>query len=167
MRLNIPPPLGLFPRRRIEVMAAPPAPPTAFAGLPGQGHACASFHERSAVLADVVTAGSARWIAWAVGEALAGRTPRTRAFLSPVLSGGPSLDLGRDPVARPMVFGGAFCRPERDGQMCDHPAHDVPPPHDALLPSRRVVVEDAGDVVLDDFDDGLAWPMVVVEGGSA
>ena len=166
MRLNIPPPLGLRPRR-IEVLAAPPAPADAFDGLPGLGHACASFHERSAVLADVVTAGSARWIAWAVREALEGRVPRTRAFLSPVLSGGPDLNLGRGPVARPMVFGGAACHPERDGHMCDHPAHDVPPPHEALLPARCVVVEDAGDVLLDDFGDGLSWPMVVVEGGSA
>ena len=152
---------------KIHVLVSPPVPPTVFSGLEGQGRTCSSFHERSAVLADIVTARSARWIAWAVREALEGRTPRTRAFLSPVLSGGPSLDLGRGPVARPMVFGGATCRPERDGQMCDHPAHDVPPPHDALLPSRRVVVEDAGDVVLDDFDDGLSWPLVVVEGGSA
>jgi hypothetical protein len=166
MKFTIPPPLGLR-TQRIDVLAVPPAPPTAFGGLPGQGRSCASFHERSAVLADVVTAGSARWIAWAVGEALAGRTPRTRAFLSPVLSGGPSFDLGRGPVARPMVFAGATCAPERDGQMCDHPAHDVPPPHEALMPARRVVVEEVGDIILDDFDEGLSWPLVVVDGGSA
>jgi hypothetical protein len=166
MRFDVPLPLGLRPRR-IEVLAAPPVPPAAFDGLPGQGRTCASFHERSAVLADVVTAGSARWIAWAVGEAMEGRVPRTRAFLSPVLSGGPSLDLGRGSVARPMVFGGATCRPEADGQMCDHPAHDIPPPHEALLPARRVVVEEVGDIILDDFDDGLSWPLVVVDGGSA
>ncbi len=164
--LTIPPPLGLRPRR-VEVLAVPPAPPAAFGGLDGQGRTCASFHERSAVLADVVTVASSRWIAWAVSEALAGRTPRTRAFLSPVLSGGPALDLGRGPVARPMVFGGATCDPHSDGQMCDHPAHDVPPPHEALLPARRVVVEDAGDVVLDDLDDGLSWPLVVGGGASA
>lgn len=152
---------------RLNVLAVPLAPPTVFGGLEGQGRTCASFHERSAVLADIVTAGSARWIAWAVREALEGRMPRTRAFLSPVLSGGPSLDLGRGPVARPMVFGGARCLPERDGQMCDHPAHDVPPPHEALLPARRVVVEEVGDVLFDDFDDGLSWPLVVVDGGSA
>jgi len=167
MRFNIPPPLGLSPRR-VEVLAVPTCPTTAFGGLEGQGRSCASFHERSAVLADVVTVASARWIAWAVREALEGRTPRTRAFLSPVLSGGPGFDLGRGPVAGPMVFGGETCRPGwPDGWMCDHPSHDVLPPHEALLPARRVVVEDAGDVLLDDFDDGLSWPLVVVEGASA
>lgn len=134
----------------------------------GVGHTCASFLDRSTVLSDVVVAMSPRWLAWAVSEAIAGRTPRTKAYLSPVLSGGGFLDLGHGPVARPMVFGGATCRPAwPDGQMCDHAEPDRLPLHEALLPAARRVLGQSGTALVDDFDDGLSWPLVVVEEASA
>lgn len=113
----------------------------------GTGRACASAFERSSVATDVVVAMSPRWMAWAVSEVL---------------------DLGHGPIPRPMVFGGATCRPTwPDGQMCDHAEPDRLPLHEALLPAARRVLERAGTTLVDDFDDGLSWPMVVVEEGSA
>lgn len=167
MRFTIPPPLGLG--RRIEVLAACPPPDEQFGGLASRGQTCATFLERSAVYADVVTAMSPRWLSWAVSEALANRAPRTRAFLEPSRTGGGAFDLGRGPIAWPMVFAGASCHPERDGHMCDQPDQpdqSVLPEHEALLPRGRVVVEDAGDVLFDDFE-ALDWPAIRAPGGVA
>jgi hypothetical protein len=72
---------------------------------------CRWYFERSHVATDLVTAASPRWLAWAVSEALAGRVPRTKAYLAPVLTGAHGVDLGRGPLSIPMVFGGAWCRP--------------------------------------------------------
>ena len=161
MRFVIPPPLGLG--RRIEVLAACPPPDSQFGGLSGTGRTCASFFERSAILADAVTVASPRWLPWAVSEALAGRIPRTRAFLSPVLSGGGVWDLGRGRHDLPMVFGGAADRDE----SCDDVDPLALPEHEALAPRRRaVVVEDAGDVLFDDFES-MGWPAIRAPGGAA
>lgn len=166
MRFNIPPPLGMF-SCRIEVLAACPPPDEQFGGLASRGQTCATFLERSAVYADVVTAMSPRWLSWAVSEALANRTPRTRAFLEPSRTGGGAFDLGRGPIARPMIFAGDTCRPAwPDGCMCDDPDPSRLPEHEALLPRSHVVVEDAGDVLFDDFES-LDWPAIRAPGGAA
>lgn len=165
MKFTIPPPLGLL-SRCIEVLVACPPPDEQFGGLASRGQTCATFLERSAVYADVVTAMSPRWLSWAVSEALANRTPRTRAFLEPSRTGGGAFDLGRGPVARPMIFAGASCHPERDGHMCEQAEPSVLPEHEALLPRSHVVVEDAGDVLFDDFES-LDWPAIRAPGGAA
>ena len=131
-------------------------------GLCGTGRTCASYFERSAVLADAVTVASPRWLPWAVSEALAGRVPRTRAFLSPVLSGGGAWDLGRGRHELPMVFGGQADRDE----SCDDVDPLALPEHEALAPARRPVVEDAGDVLFDDFES-MDWPAIRAPGGVA
>jgi hypothetical protein len=160
MRFIIPPPLGLG--RRIEVLAACPPPGEQFGGLASQGRTCASYFERSAVLADAVTVASPRWLPWAVSEALSGRIPRTRAFLSPVLSGGGAWDLGRGRHDLPMIFGGPADRDEG----CDDADPLRLPEHEALAPRRMVVIEDAGDVLFDDFES-LDWPAIRAPGGAA
>jgi hypothetical protein len=162
MRFTIPPPLGLG--RRIEVLAACPPPGEQFGGLSGAGRTCASFFERSAVLADAVTVASPRWLPWAVSEALAGRVPRTRAFLSPVLSGGGAWDLGRGRHELPMAFAGATCLPHNDGHMCDQPAEARPPEHGRMADGADL--EDAGDVLFDDFEN-MDWPAIRAPGGAA
>lgn len=162
MRFTIPPPLGLG--RHIEVLAACPPPDEQFGGVASTGRTCATFFERSAIVADVVTAMSPRWLAWAVSEALANRTPRTRAFLSPTRTGGGSFDLGRGPIARPMIFGGSSCHPERDGHMCDHAAVARPPEHGHMADGAEL--EDAGDVLFDDFES-IDWPAIRAPGGVA
>ncbi len=68
------------------------------------------------------------------------------------------------PIARPMVFGGASCHPERDGHMCDHAAVARPPEHGRMADGADL--EDAGDVLFDDFES-LDWPAIRAPGGAA
>jgi hypothetical protein len=166
MKWHIPHPLGLAPKR-IEVMAANPVIPPGLAEGTDAAHVCRSVYERGAVATDLATLRDSRWVAYAVQAAMRGHLPRTKVYLTPTLSGANGIDLGRGPLSIPMAFGGATCLPEEDGHLCDHPDVARLPEHEALVQYRRLVVEDAGDVVFDDFEDGLAWPMVVVEGGEA
>lgn len=187
MKPLIPHPLGMHPtvdRRPIDVLTvAPPWSVTmlvqigedefeevdlhAFAGDEDAGATCRSRWELGHLASDLVTTASPRWLTWAVSEALAGRLPRTQCYLAPVLSGGKEWDLGRGPIAQPMVFGGAWCLPDwPDGQGCDDPDPHTLPDHAALVPRRRPIVEDAGDVVFDDFEL-LGWPAILAKGGAA
>lgn len=162
----IPHPLGTTPRR-IEVLASSPPPDEQFGGIASQGRTCASYFERSAILADAVTVVSPRWLSWAVSEALANRVPRTRAYLYPSLTGAKGVDLGRGPLDLPMVFTGPTCWPRwPDGSMCDDPDPSRPPEHEAFFPRRRVVVEDVGDVVFEEYE-AARWPSYRAPGGVA
>lgn len=169
MKWYIPPPLGA----RVappQLLAADHTRPANLAGEPHHAdHVCRSRFERGDVATDLVIAASPGWIRYAVDEILAGRTPRTKAYVVPSLSGAQGVDLGRGALRTPMAFGGPACHPEGDGHLCDHATPGDLPEHPAVNPRRprRPVVEDVGDVLLDDFDDGLSWPMIVVEGGEA
>lgn len=116
----------------------------------GVGHVCSTDEERSPVRVDMEVAASPGWLRYAIGAALAGTLPRTTTYLFPCLTGGPALDLGRGPVARGMAFGGAThgARP----QFCDL--------------TCATVIEDAGDVVFDDFES-MGWPAIRAPGGAA
>lgn len=154
MRFNIPPPLDPDDFD-IEVDDSDD-----HADPLGLGHVCRSEFERGQLANDFVIAVTPRWLNYAVSEVLRGRTPATQVYLSPVLTGGPDLDLGHGPVARPMQFGGDYCRPARDGSCCAEVDPAVLPLHESLAPAPRLPRSgDVEVVVYDDFDDGLAWPM--------
>ncbi len=168
-RPHIPHPLAPVASATTQVMTIAPTPREVVClGNADDGdQTCRWYFERSHVATDLVTAASPRWLAWAVSEALAGRVPRTKAYLAPVLTGAHGVDLGRGPLSIPMVFGGAWCRPAwPDGCGCDDPDPARLPEHEGLAPRQRVVVEDAGDVVFDDFES-MGWPAIRAPGGRA
>jgi hypothetical protein len=162
MRPVIPPPLDPDDFE-IEVVEATDAPD-------GLGHTCATYRERSAIRADVVTMADPAWLSYAVCAALRGQVPRTRCFIVPTRTGGVAFDLGRGEQATPQTFGGAVCRPEPWGRQCDEADPSALPPHEALAPAsrprRRPIVEDAGDVVFEDWD-GLRSPLFGGKAGAA
>lgn len=116
----------------------------------GVGYMCSTDAERSPARVDMLVAASPGWITYAVKAALSGTLPRTTTYLLPSLTGGPALDLGRGPVVRGMAFGGAT-----------HGAQ----PH-ACDFTYASVIEDAGDVLFDDFES-MGWPAIRAPGGAA
>jgi hypothetical protein len=161
----IPPPLGLADDFEIEVVdcTGPDMPD-------GLGHTCATFRERSAVRADMITMSDPAFWTYAVCAALRGQIPRTRCFIAPTKTGGVAFDLGRGEVATPQVFGGAICRPMPWGRQCDEGAPYVLPEHEALAPAPRPTaprLDDADEIVLYDGFDWMEWPAIRAKGGAA
>lgn len=164
MKPYIPHPLGVEPRRVVPVFIVDASAPVVSGATSSDAAVCRARWELGHLATDLVTVTSPRWLAFAVSEALAGRLPRTQCYLSPVLSGGGSYDLGRGPVDLPMIFAGDTCLPEwPDGEGCDDPDPATLPEHEILAPRRRIVVE---EVLLDDFE-AVDWPAIRAPGGSA
>ena len=115
----------------------------------GLGQVCATPDDRSAIVTDAVAVISSGWITYAIRELRAGRMPRTKAYLLPSLSGGPTLDLGRGPVKRPQCFGGAAWGSTPDA--CDFTFATLRPPE---------------VVVVDRFEE-MGWPAIRAKGGAA
>lgn len=118
----------------------------------GVGHVCSTDEERSTVRVDMMVVASPGWLEYAVKAALSGTLPRTTTYLLPSLSGGPAMDLGRGSVGRGMAFGGA--------------THGAQPHACDFTYADMWRIEDAGDVVFDDFES-MGWPAIRAPGGAA
>lgn len=135
---------------------------------PAEGAAsCTTITERLrgvGPLVDVVAACSPRWLSYAVTAALRGELPRTRCYVVPSRTGGLELAWGPDiRIARPQCFSGL---PHLGAEADPPPDPHGLPEHEALAPRRRVQVEDAGDVLFDDFES-MDWPAIRAPGGAA